>query len=192
MKAKLFKEFILESTEPNTDTEEGIRWWFGPESNMQEILGTGLWKLSTANQDPDKPLEVLANFAWLLGTELTPVIEKRGLWTSFWFRSGRELDKDEVEEANSTVKINFRGQGLDIDCYRSSDTAISFILNVLGDRLTEEQLIQMVGWLEDHAEDTDIYGRTKLEKGWVAETILKIKALPNWPSDMTDWALGDW
>lgn len=192
MKAKRFKEFILESAEPNTDTEEGVRWWFGPDSDLREVLGTGLWKISTANREPDKPLEIMKNFAWLLQAELTPVIEKRGLWTIFWFRSSRELGKEEVEDALSTVKINFRGQGLDIDCFKSSTTGVFWLLDQLDDRLTEEQLVQLVEWLEDNVEDADRFGRDQLDREYVDKTILKIKALPNWPADMTDWALGDW
>lgn len=183
MKAKKFKEWIRESREPNTDTEEGVRWWFSQDSDMREVLGTGLWKISTANRDPEKPLEVMKGYAWLLQAELSPVIEKRGLWTNLWFRSSRELEEKEVEEATTTVKINFRGQGLDIDCYRSNDNGIYSILTELEDRLTAEQLVQIVEWLENLDQP---------DREWVDNTILKIKRMPNWPSDMTDWALEDW
>ena len=191
MKAKRFKEFIVESAESNLDTEEGVRWWFGPESDMREVLGTGLWKLSIANRGPDKALEVMKGFAWLLQAELSPVIEKRGLWTNLWFRSDRELGKEEVEDVRVTVKINFRGQGLDIDCFKTS-TGIASVLLLVGDRLTGEQLVQMVEWLEDNVEAGDTFNHDRLTREYADNTILKIKEMPNWPSDMTDWALEDW
>jgi hypothetical protein len=191
MKAKRFKEFILESKEPNTK-DDGIRWWFSEDSNMKDILGTGLWQLRIANRDRDRAVKVLQSFEWLLQTNLTPVIEKRSLWTTLWFRADRELDRGEIESAAETSRVNHRGQGLDIDCFQSSATGIMTILNLVDDNLTSNQLVELVEWTETNIEEYPEFGRDKLDAAYAKQIIQKIKAKPEWPEDMTDWALSDW
>jgi hypothetical protein len=134
----------------------------------------------------------MKSFAWLLQTNLSPVIEKRSLWTTLWFRADRVLDREEVESAAETARVNYRGQGLDIDCFQSSATGILTILNLVDDALTSDQLVELVEWIESNGEEYEAVGRDKLDTAYAKQLIQKIKAKPGWPEDMTDWALGDW
>lgn len=125
-----------------------------------------------------------------LRADLSPIIEKEGEYgAELWLSADPELSITAVWDAMDKVKRNFRRQGqeITINCVQSSKAnVVRIIIDQVGDSLTTEQLVQLVDVLEE-------FGRgDQFDKKWANNLIQRVKELPNWPEDWTDWTLEDW
>jgi hypothetical protein len=197
MRAKRFSQFIRESWDSeswSSETTAGhTRFWFSEESDMAEVLGVGIWQVKIDDPDLDLGLKVLKSLSGILGTELHPVIQSRGVhYSVIWFRPARELEPRELRGAEDRLETLWRDKYLHPDIFLSNATGVSQLVNMTGEWLTTDQLVAIVGWLESKVDDTDSFRRDKLDPEFLAQLIATIKKLGNWPEDLTDWALGDW
>ena len=58
MKAKKFKEFILESRQPKV-AWDGAKIWFNEETNFTELLGQSIWQLKASSTTEEKLFKIL-------------------------------------------------------------------------------------------------------------------------------------
>lgn len=91
----------------------------------------------------------------------------------------REWDNTVLEGQESSV---LGVKHISIDRREVPHTWISSIVAWNGDTLTAEDLLTMDGLLEP----------AKRKDPWAGRIQDKLRTLPNWPNDVTDWALGDW
>jgi hypothetical protein len=196
MRAKTFTQFIGESLDLAYYGESksgNTRFWFTPESDMQEVLGEGLWQFRIQDSDLDLGLQVLESLESILGTQLHPVIQSRGVAASFiWFRPARGLSDEEVRKAENVLDDRWSSMHLLPDVFLSNPNGVLEIINGAGKWLTADQAVQLVEWLNSKVDRDPAWRRDKLDPDYLEKLVAKVKELPNWPEDLTDWALGDW
>ena len=78
---------------------------------------------------------------------------------------------------NGTVRQSFSNHGLSIDSMTHGWQAVNTLIRKWKDATTDD-LMWLKAWCDQHEDFSDL--------------IDKLKEHPNWPEDMSDWALGDW
>ena len=178
MKAKRFREFIVETKVREDWT--GAKLWFDEETDFRELLGQDIWQVRTAGITEQQ----LKDFIRRLELDFDVVAQSIILTSSpntfaLWFSLDKRLLQEMVGDWSDGLTDEVKRY---IDVFKSNASGVDKILDRGDDDLTEDQLVQLLSWVE---------GRD-LSREFLESITLRIKAHPNWPEDMTDWALGDW
>ena len=189
MTAKRFKEFILESREPSTDGRAKL--FFGPDSKIEDILGKGLLYLRTGGLDEEeKILEIMSKLGEVLEVNLIPVLVASEMGsTNLWFQADEEPSPVAIDAAYWKASNTLWGTFVFLDLEVSPDSQAQRVGEFVehgGRLLSADQLVELSVWLENAPI------RDRRSPYYIDELVKKIKELPNWPEDWTDWALGDW
>ena len=179
MKAKKFKEWILESRQPKV-AWDGAKIWFDKETNFTELLGQDIWQIRTHEIDEAQLVNLIKQLERDLEVVVQPIILTSSPNTfAHWFSTDKRVLPEDMEDWSDQLTGDLKKY---IDIFRSNATGIDRILDRGGNELTEEQLVQLMDWVGDRGLNPD----------FLESITRQIKAHPNWPEDMTDWALGDW
>jgi hypothetical protein len=169
MKAKTFKDWLVESSYTSGDLPRRI------------TLITSWSDGYDAFEDTFKKLETELK-RWDITAEL--------FWHEFgkadtiycWFgweslqEWGSAVNLEEERLSPSFLTKIWKTAGLSIHSSRNGWDAVQSLI-AFGDNLPADELVWLNQWCE-------LNGHRDLS--------IKIKELPNWPGDLTDWALGDW
>lgn len=155
MRAKRFKEWILESRE--TTTSDKAKWWFNKEESIDRILGKGLFYLRIGDRDHDaKALEIMKKIGEVLEVNLVPVLivsNKMMPSTNLWFRAEEEPSEEAVNaaywKASNTIWGTFVFLDLSLDPNDQAQIINKSLLRWVGRELTWSQLWQLVDRLQD-------------------------------------------
>jgi hypothetical protein len=178
MKAKKFKEFILEATA--REEWDGTKIWFNRETDFSELLGEAIWQIRT-HDIPERELFDLVNRISLgFNTSVKPIILNRGTYGfSLWFSVDSQIEISEMEDWSDSQTDEYKKY---IDIFKSNASGVNKILNRGGNVITGDQLVQLLNWVDSRG----------LSRDFLEGITQQIKEHPNWPEDMTDWALSDW
>jgi hypothetical protein len=183
MKAKRFSQFIRESVKPYRETG-GIKIWFDSDTNFTEVLSQGIWQLHANDTTELEIFKMIEQLEKDLNITTNPIILiPRGASFlgnfSFLFSVDSPVETEEMYYwSTGASEISQKS----IDIFKSNASGVDSILNRGGRNITGEQLLQLLGWINSQ----------ELSRNYLVDITDQIKAHPNWPGDVTDWALGDW
>jgi hypothetical protein len=178
MKAKRFKEFILEAT-VREEWDDGTKIWFDGETDFSELLGTTILQIRTHDILERQLFDLVNRVELGFNTKAKPIILNRGTYGfSLWFSIDKQVEVSEIEDWSGSQTDEYKKY---IDIFKSNASGVNKILN-RGGRLTSDQLVQLLNWVEGSG----------LARVFLEEITQRIKGHPNWPEDMTDWALSGW
>jgi len=171
MKAKTFKDWLVESSYTSGDLPRRITlitsWSDGYDTSKPE---DHLERLKAELKEWD----ITAELFWHEFGKADTIYCWFG-WDSLqeW---GSAVNLEEERLSPSFLTKIWKTADLSIHSSRNGwDAAQSLI--AFGDNLPADELVWLDKWCE-------LNGHRDLS--------IKIKELPNWPGDLTDWALGDW
>lgn len=178
MKAKGFKEWIAEARVREDWT--GAKLWFDQETDFRELLGQDIWQIRTHGTTEQQLKDFVRRLELDLDVAAQPII-LTGTSNTFahWFSLDKRLLQETVGDWSDGLTDEVKRY---IDVFKSNAGGVDKILDRGDDDLTEDQLVQLLGWVEGRG----------LSREFLESITLRIKAHPNWPEDITDWALGDW
>lgn len=183
MKAKTFLEWIGESREMGNEPERvgtsremhsTWSWYFKPE-DLESILDQAVYHLFIHQpRSSEQVFSIFRRISKLTGLKCKPVLRdfsNTGHHDSIWFTVDGEMDDDLFRKTKYAItQIASQSRVMSrLDPKEISMMIYHIIKNV--DGLTPENLVMMSKFPE-------------MEK-WASRH-------PNWPEDLTDWALGDW
>lgn len=178
MKAKRFREWIAEARVREDWT--GAKLWFDQETDFRELLGQDIWQIRTAGITEQQLKDTIRRIELDFDVAAQPIILTSSPNTfALWFSLDKRLLQEEVGDWSDGLTEILKKY---IDLFKSNASGVDKILDRGGDDLTTEQLVQLMSWVEDR----------DLSREYLESITLRIKAHPNWPEDMTDWALDDW
>lgn len=180
---KGFSEWLVESKVTQTESTNTsyflgrkIQFYFQPGELAQILEGTVLNLWVHQPRSEGQAWSLLKKIAKSTGVEIIPVLENlqdNGRPDLIYFSVDPNLGKDFLTQAQSAIRA--AGQARTI----AVPTKGLFVEYILGNPdLTPEDLIALLEFANSE------------EAGAAAKEM--IKSHPNWPEDMTDWALGDW
>ena len=183
MKAKRFQQFISESAEPRVEWD-GAKLWFGQDTDFRELLGQGIWQLKANDTNEQEIFKMVRGLEKDLQTKINPIsliprgAEYLGIFTLF-FSLDKRVPADELSDWSDGVAEVFRKH---TDIFKSNAGGVAYILQRGGNNITGEQLLQLLDWINNQ----------EVSRNYLVDITNQIKEHPNWPDDVTDWALGDW
>ena len=187
---KGFSEWLVESKVTRTESTNTsyflgreIQFYFQPGELAQILEGTVLNLWVHQPRSEGQAWSLLKKIAKSTGVEITPILENLqdnrydssiyGRPDLIFFSVDPNLGKEFLTQAQAAIRA--AGQARTI----SVPTKGLFVEYILGNPdLTPEDLIALLEFAND--EET------------ITAANEMIKSHPNWPEDMTDWALGDW
>lgn len=184
MRAKRFKEWILEYRNPlsgSTTQWDDARIWFGPDTDFRDLLGSDIWQIRTSERlDESNLASLLQKLEERLEVRVQPIILQSTGNGVLWFSLDKPILAERMWSWADDLPEFFRKE---IDLFKSNASGVDRILGRGGVTITTEQLVQLFRWIEEN---------TSIRESFKTEILKQIKQHPNWPEDMTDWALDDW
>jgi hypothetical protein len=183
MNLKNFLQFIQESSEPRVEWD-GAKLWFDKDTDFRELLGQGIWQFRTNELTEEEVFKLVKRLEQDLQVEAQPIsLVPTGPVAQPRLTLYLSLDKwvlaEEVEDWSDRITDHLRKYA---DLFKSNAGGVDQILHRGGRDLTADQLVQLLTWAEDRG----------LSPNYLKDITEQIKKHPNWPEDITDWALGDW
>jgi hypothetical protein len=184
MRAKTFLQFIAESRNTlDLVSGEQVNWWFDRDTDFTQILGDAIWMLSIENAVAGQTVEIMRMIEKLTGTDCRPLMEVYGYSraTLYFSIQGQETALPDTTRVGFELEPLLKGQALMPSIYRANSIGISRIISTIPS-ISTENLVSLAQWAEEHVR----------EEHWHQKLLKEFKRHPEWPEDITDWALGDW
>lgn len=180
---KGFSEWLVESKVTQTEvtgTSSSSGWnilfYFQP-GELAQILERKVLNLWVHRpRSEGQAWSLLKKIAKSTGVEITPILENlqdHGRSDFIYFSVDPSLGKEFLNQAQSAIRAASQARAIAVP---SKGLFVEYILS--NPDLTPEDLIALLEFANSE------------EAGAALEEM--IKSHPNWPEDMTDWALGDW
>jgi hypothetical protein len=163
---------------------DGAKIWFDNRTDFRELLGQGIWQLKASDTNEQEIFKTLRRLEKDLEAKAKPIsLTFRGPVEFGIFTLYFSLDKlatvEEVDDWSDNVTDELKKY---TDIFKSSAGGVDYILLRGGRDLTGEQLLQLLDWINGQG----------VSRNYLVDITEQIKKHPNWPEDITDWALGDW
>jgi hypothetical protein len=174
MKAKTFKDWLIESAYTGGDLPKRITLITSFPDSYADLSKDAFEDAFKKLETELKRWDVTANLFWHEFGKSDTLYCWFG-WDSLqeW---GSAVNLDEERLSPTALKEIWKKGELTVHSARNDWDAVKALLS-LTNGLQTDDLVWLNQWCE-------LNGHRDLS--------IKIKELPNWPGDLTDWALGDW